>query len=38
VAPALIASKAEIDEMCGLVERSLLQALEAVGGSRGVAT
>ena len=38
VAPALIAGKAEIDEMCSLIERSLLQALEAVGSSKGVAT
>jgi adenosylmethionine-8-amino-7-oxononanoate aminotransferase len=30
VAPALIASKPEIDEMCSLIERSLVQALEAV--------
>jgi adenosylmethionine-8-amino-7-oxononanoate aminotransferase len=31
VAPALIATKAEIDEMCDLIERSLLDALEMVG-------
>jgi adenosylmethionine-8-amino-7-oxononanoate aminotransferase len=31
VAPALIATKAEIDEMCDLIERSLLDALELVG-------
>jgi adenosylmethionine-8-amino-7-oxononanoate aminotransferase len=37
VAPALIASKSEIDEMCSLIERSLLQALEAVGSQQGVA-
>jgi 2,2-dialkylglycine decarboxylase (pyruvate) len=38
VAPALIASKCEIDEMCSLIDRSLLQALEAVdGGHRVVA-
>ena len=37
VAPALIASKSEIDEMCSLIERSLLQALSAVGNRRGVA-
>jgi adenosylmethionine-8-amino-7-oxononanoate aminotransferase len=30
VAPALIASQADIDEMCTLIERSLLQALAAV--------
>jgi adenosylmethionine-8-amino-7-oxononanoate aminotransferase len=30
VAPALIAGQADIDEMCSLVERSLLQALAAV--------
>ncbi len=32
VAPALIATKAQIDEMCDLIERSLLDALELVGG------
>ena len=37
VAPALIASKSEIDEMCSLIERSLLQALVAVGSRQGVA-
>jgi adenosylmethionine-8-amino-7-oxononanoate aminotransferase len=31
VAPALIAQKADIDEMCDLIERSLLDALEMVG-------
>ena len=31
VAPALIAEKEDIDEMCDLIERSLLDALEAVG-------
>jgi adenosylmethionine-8-amino-7-oxononanoate aminotransferase len=30
VAPALIATKAEIDELCDLIERSLLDALELV--------
>jgi adenosylmethionine-8-amino-7-oxononanoate aminotransferase len=37
VAPALIASKPEIDEMCSLIERSLQQALEAVGSRKGAA-
>lgn len=31
VAPALIAQKDDIDEMCDLIERSLLDALEMVG-------
>jgi adenosylmethionine-8-amino-7-oxononanoate aminotransferase len=31
VAPALIAQKSDIDEMCDLIERSLLDALEMVG-------
>ncbi len=31
VAPALIAEKADIDELCDLIERSLLDALEMVG-------
>jgi 4-aminobutyrate aminotransferase-like enzyme len=31
VAPALLAEKAQIDEMCELIERSLLDALEIVG-------
>jgi adenosylmethionine-8-amino-7-oxononanoate aminotransferase len=31
VAPALIAGKEDIDEMCELIERSLLDALEMVG-------
>ncbi len=31
VAPALIATEAQIDEMCDLIERSLLDALEVVG-------
>jgi adenosylmethionine-8-amino-7-oxononanoate aminotransferase len=35
VAPALIASKGEIDEMCSLIERSLVQALERVRMRRG---
>jgi 4-aminobutyrate aminotransferase-like enzyme len=35
VAPALVASRAEIDEMCSLIERSLVQALEGVRGRRG---
>jgi adenosylmethionine-8-amino-7-oxononanoate aminotransferase len=30
VAPALIATKSDIDEMCGLIELSLEQALEAL--------
>ena len=37
VAPALIASKSEIDEMCGLIERSLQQALTAVGSRKSAA-
>ena len=37
VAPALTAGQSEIDEMCDLIERSLLQALEAVGSRHGVA-
>lgn len=37
VAPALIASKPEIDEMCSLIERSLVQALEGVRSQHGVA-
>jgi adenosylmethionine-8-amino-7-oxononanoate aminotransferase len=37
VAPAITASRAEIDEMCSLIERSLLQALERVR-SRQIAT
>ena len=32
VAPALIAEKSQIDELCELIERSLLDALESVGG------
>ncbi len=32
VAPALIAEKSQIDELCELIERSLLDALEVVGG------
>jgi adenosylmethionine-8-amino-7-oxononanoate aminotransferase len=32
VAPALIAEKEDIDELCDLIERSLLDALEMVGG------
>jgi hypothetical protein len=31
VAPALVATEAQIDEMCELIERSLLDALEMVG-------
>lgn len=31
VAPALIAEKSQIDELCDLIERSLLDALEVVG-------
>lgn len=30
VAPALIAGESDIDEMCGLIERSLLDALDEV--------
>ena len=37
VAPALIANKAEIDEMCSLIERSLVQALESVQSRHGSA-
>jgi len=37
VAPALVASKSEIDEMCSLIELSLRQALEAVATNRGAA-
>jgi len=37
VAPALVASQSEIDEMCGLIERSLQQALEVVSSRKGVA-
>jgi hypothetical protein len=37
VVPVLIASKSEIDEMCSLIERSLLQALVAVGSRQGPA-
>ena len=37
VAPALVASKSEIHEMCSLIERSLQQALEAVAAKRGAA-
>ena len=35
VAPAINATRAEIDEMCSLIERSLVQALERVRGRRG---
>jgi adenosylmethionine-8-amino-7-oxononanoate aminotransferase len=37
VAPALIAGKAEIDEMCSLIERSLVQAVEGVRKRQGAA-
>jgi len=37
VAPALVASLSEIDEMCSLIELSLRQALEAVAAKRGAA-
>ena len=37
VAPALIASKSEIDEMLSLIERSLVQALQEVGSRPGAA-
>jgi len=37
VAPALIASKSDIDEMCSLIDRSLVQALEAVGAKHSAA-
>jgi len=37
VAPALIASKSEIDEMLSLIERSLVQALEGVRSRPGAA-
>jgi adenosylmethionine-8-amino-7-oxononanoate aminotransferase len=30
VAPALIATESELDEMCGLIEKSLVQAMERV--------
>jgi adenosylmethionine-8-amino-7-oxononanoate aminotransferase len=35
VAPALTATRAEIDEMCSLIDRSLVQALDAVRSQRG---
>jgi len=35
VAPALIASQADVDEMCDLIEKSLVQALESTGQARG---
>ena len=31
VAPALIAEESDLDEMCELIEKSLVQALELVG-------
>ena len=37
VAPALIASKSEIDEMLSLIDRSLVQALQEVGSRPGAA-
>ena len=33
VSPALVATEADIDEMCELMEQSLVDALEAVGHS-----
>ena len=30
VSPALVAGDSDLDEMCGLIEKSLVQALEAV--------
>ena len=35
VAPALTATRAEIDEMCSLIDQSLVQALDAVRSQRG---
>ncbi len=35
VAPALIATEAELDEMCGLIEKSLVEALESTGQGCG---
>ena len=32
VAPALIAEEADLDEMCGLIEKSLIDALKLIGG------
>jgi adenosylmethionine-8-amino-7-oxononanoate aminotransferase len=37
VAPALIASRSEIDEMCILIDRSLSQAIDLVRGRKGAA-
>jgi len=37
VAPALIARQPEIDEMCSLIERSLVQALEGARSRHGTA-
>jgi adenosylmethionine-8-amino-7-oxononanoate aminotransferase len=37
VAPALVASRSEIDEMCSLIDRSLNQALDVVRGKKGAA-
>jgi len=37
VAPPLIANRADIDEMCELIERSLVQALEIAQGRPGAA-
>jgi len=37
VAPALIASRSEIDEMCSLIDGSLSQALDVVRGRKGAA-
>ena len=31
VAPPLIAEQSDIDEMCGLIDKSLREALEATG-------
>jgi adenosylmethionine-8-amino-7-oxononanoate aminotransferase len=33
IAPALIASESELDEMCGLIEKCLVEALEQVNGA-----
>jgi len=41
VAPALIASESELDEMCGLIEKSLVEAMEQVAqlcGQPGLCT
>jgi beta-alanine--pyruvate transaminase len=38
VAPAIVATEADLDEMCDLIEKSLTQALELVGSSREMVT